>query len=343
MTSSTVVRAEHPAATGSDFAELRRRVTEAGLLERQPWTYVLRFTLVGVAMALGWTWFVATGNSWWTLVPGAFLALVTGQTALLAHDLAHRQVFRTLRPTEIAGLVVGDLWIGMGYGWWMDKHNRHHANPNHEDLDPDVTPQLLTWSQRQAGASVGVTKFMSRYLGRVFPFLLLFEGFNLHVSALRSVVKPGLRYRRSEAVLLAIHFAAYFGLIFAVLPVGKAVVFVLVNQCLFGFYLGSTFAPNHKGMPTLTGKTDLDFLRKQVLTSRNIRGGRFINTAMGGLNVQIEHHLFPSMPSANLPKARPIVRAYCEEIGVPYAETGLLTSYRLALAHLHDVGAPNRS
>jgi fatty acid desaturase len=302
----------------------------------------VRCALIAAATVLGWTWFVAAGDSWWTLLPAAFLAVVFAQTALLAHDLAHRQVFRTRRPTELVGMVVGDLAIGMSYGWWMDKHTRHHANPNHEELDPDVTPQILTWSQRQARASVGVTRFMSRYQGRVYPFLLLLEGFNLHVSAVRAVVTPGLRRRRTEATLLAVHFAAFLSLLLAVLPPGKALVFVLVNQCLFGLYLGSTFAPNHKGMPTLAGKPDLDFLRKQVLTSRNVTGGRFLDAAMGGLNLQIEHHLFPSMPSANLPKARRIVREYCREIGVPYVETGLLASYRLALAHLHDVGAPNR-
>ena len=93
---------------------------------------------------------------------------------------------------------------------------------------------------------------------------------------------------------------------------------------------------------SVTGEDRPDFLRRQVLTSRNVRGGRLTDVALGGLNHQIEHHLFPSMPSPNLRRARTVVRRYCEELGLDYVETGLLTSYRLALASLHRAGAPLR-
>jgi fatty acid desaturase len=85
-----------------------------------------------------------------------------------------------------------------------------------------------------------------------------------------------------------------------------------------------------------------DFLSRQVLMSRNVRGGPVVDFAMGGLNYQIEHHLFPSMPRPHLRLARPLVRAHCEELGIPYAETGLVDSYRQALLHLHEVGEPLR-
>jgi fatty acid desaturase len=133
----------------------------------------------------------------------------------------------------------------------------------------------------------------------------------------------------------------YTAALFLVLPPGMAVAFLTVHQCLFGVYLGSIFAPNHKGMPILTGKDRPDFLRRQVLTSRNVRGGWFTDLVLGGLNHQIEHHLFPSMPSSHL-KAQVLVRRYCEELGVAYLETGLITSYRQALASLHHAGAPLR-
>jgi hypothetical protein len=57
--------------------------------------------------------------------------------------------------------------------------------------------------------------------------------------------------------------------------------------------MGSSFAPNHIGMPLVSPKLKLDFLRRQVLMSRNISGGPPISVFMGGLNYQIEHHLFP--------------------------------------------------
>jgi fatty acid desaturase len=132
----------------------------------------------------------------------------------------------------------------------------------------------------------------------------------------------------------------YFTVLFLVLSPLQALAFIVVHQALFGVYLGMTFAPNHKGMPHPTG--DEDYLRKQVLTSRNVKGGRLVDVALGGLNYQIEHHLFPAMPSPNLRKAQEVVQSYCAEIGVSYEQTGLIESYRQALRFLHEVGAPLR-
>jgi fatty acid desaturase len=131
--------------------------------------------------------------------------------------------------------------------------------------------------------------------------------------------------------------------VFLVLSPVKAVVFILVQQALFGLYLGLSFAPNHKGMPVLSKDDETDFLRRQVMTSRNVRGGWLVDFALGGLNYQIEHHLFPSMPRPNLRHSRAIVRAYCERHGVAYLETTLIRSYGQALRHLHEVGQPLRS
>ena len=74
------------------------------------------------------------------------------------------------------------------------------------------------------------------------------------------------------------------------------------------------------------------------MTSRNIRGGALMTWAMGGLNYQIEHHLFPRMPSANLRGARVIVREFCTERQVAYTETGLLRAYGIVIRYLNRVG-----
>jgi hypothetical protein len=108
------------------------------------------------------------------------------------------------------------------------------------------------------------------------------------------------------------------------LPAGKAAAFVGVQLAVFGVLLGGAFAPNHIGMPIVPAGLKVDFLRRQVLMSRNICGGRITGSA--GLNYQIEHHQFPNMPRPNLKRAQPLVRAHCAEHGVDYTETSLLAS-----------------
>ena len=201
---------------------------------------------------------------------------------------------------------------------------------------------VLAFSAARARAARNVQRLVFRYQAYLLIPMLFFEAAGLHASSIRTVTRPGCRQRTREAMLLAAHFAAYLGAVFFVLPPVKAVVFILVQQGLFGFYLGCSFAPNHKGMPVLAASDKTDFLRRQVLTSRNVRGGWLTDFALGGLNYQIEHHLFPSMPRPNLRRAQALVAAFCADRGVPYARTSLLGSYGQALRHLDDVGRLTR-
>nr|BFE61457.1 acyl-CoA desaturase [Dactylosporangium thailandense] len=327
--------------TGSDFAALARRINAEGLMQRRPAYYAVRIGVVALLYAGGWAAFGLIGESWWQLATAAVLAVAFTQLALVAHDLAHRQVFRTKRPSEVAGLVAGNLGIGMSYGWWMDKHTRHHNNPNHDDLDPDVSPEVLIWATESAFGRRGLKGFITRHQAGLFFPLLTLLAIDLKVSSVKALRNGTVKRRGLETALLIVHAIAFVSALLLVLSPLQALAFLLVHQAIFGVYLGMTFAPNHKGMPHPTG--DEDFLRKQVLTSRNVRGGWIADHAMGGLNYQIEHHLFPGMPSVNLRKAQPIVEAYCAQIGLPYAKTGLVASYRQALAFLHEVGAPARA
>jgi fatty acid desaturase len=232
----------------------------------------------------------------------------------------------------------------------MDKHTRHHANPNHEGLDPDVEPGALVWTGEQAMTSGAgpFTRFIHRHQALLFFPILTLAGIDLRRASVQGLLgKRGgtVPLRWLELGLLAVHAAGYLTALFLVLPPGLALAFFAVHQCLFGLYLGSIFAPNHKGMEMPTGR--LDFLTKQVITARNVRGGALtdglLHVALGGLNHQIEHHLFPSMPSPNLRKARPVVREFCAEIGVPYHETTLWRSWAEALGQLRRAGAPLRA
>jgi fatty acid desaturase len=331
------------AGRGSTYAELSRQVRQAGLLDRRPGYYAARIGLNAVMLAAGWTGFFLLGDSWWQIATAVWLAVVFAQTAFLGHDAGHRQIFRRRRANDLVGLVHGNLLIGLSYGWWVGKHNRHHSNPNHEDLDPDVTIGTVAFTPDQARARHGLTRVMARYQAYLFFPLLTLEAVHLHGASVKAVLRGTVRTRLPEALLLLAHIAGYLTALLLVLAPLRAAVFVIVQQGLFGLYLGCAFAPNHKGMPMLTEADELDYLRRQVLTSRNVRGSRVVDIVLGGLNYQIEHHLFPSMPRPNLRRSRPLIRAFCLQHGLTYHESTMLGSYAQALRHLHAVGAPLRT
>jgi fatty acid desaturase len=331
-----------PRGRGSDYAELSRRVKRAGLLDRRPAYYAAKTTLTIVLLAAGWTAFLLLQDSWWQLATAVFLAFTFTQIGFLGHDAGHRQVFRTRRANGAAGLAFGNLLIGLSYGWWVGKHNRHHSNPNHVVLDPDVTVGAIAFTTDQARAKRGLTRVIVRYQAYLFFPLLLLEAAHLHAASVQAVVRGTIRSSPLEALLLLVHGVGYLAAVLLVLAPLRAAVFVLVQQGLFGLYLGCCFAPNHKGMPVLEDDREPDYLRRQVLTSRNVRGGRVVDFALGGLNYQIEHHLFPSMPRPSLRHAQPLVRAFCAERGLAYNESSVFGSYAEALRHLHAAGAPLR-
>jgi fatty acid desaturase len=200
----------------------------------------------------------------------------------------------------------------------------------------------VAFTDGQVHASRGPVRFIVRHQRYLFFPLLMLEGIQLHVASVRALASRRFRHRFWEGLLLGVHAGGYLAALVLVLPPVKAAVFVVVQQALFGVYLGCSFAPNHKGMPILSGDEQADFLRRQVLTSRNVRGGVLVDFVFGGLNYQIEHHLFPSMPRPNLRRSQPLVREFCQQHGVAYHETTLLRSYAQALDHLHEVGRPLR-
>ncbi|MER8155884.1 acyl-CoA desaturase [Streptomyces sp. NPDC094472] len=340
---STTIRDRSP---GSDYALLSRQVRSAGLLRHRPLRSVSALAVTLLLLTGGWAAFLLIGDSWWQLTVAAVLAFAFTQCGFRGHEAGHRQLFHGKRANDATGLVFGNLFIGLGFGWWVAKHNRHHAHPNQVGRDPDIETGAVVFIDHEARGRTGVAGFVTRHQAPLFFPMLLLEGWALHVATFRAL----RRGRTSapaplsvEALALLVHVAAYLTVVLMVLSPLKALAFVVVQQALFGLYMGVSFAPNHKGM-AMPGERDRpDFLRGQVLTSRNVRGGRIIDFVLGGLNYQIEHHLFPSMPRTALPAAQPLIRAYCAELALPYAQTGLVDSYRQVLRHLHAVGAPLRA
>jgi fatty acid desaturase len=345
-----ISRGRNPGDPASTFAPLLQRVQEQGLLNYRTAWYVRSITFNLLAVAAIVTGVVLTGPSWQVLWFAPLLALASARSAFIGHDACHSQITRDRRVSRIIGLVHANLLLGMSQQWWNDKHNRHHANPNHIDKDPDVAADILVWSQEQAKGRTGLRRWITRYQAWLFFPLTTLEGFALKATSFAAVVS-GPRSRRQprtarliEGLTLIVHLGAYLALLLTAMTPLQALAFVFIHQMLFGLHLGMAFAPNHKGMEMPDGTVGKDWghLHRQVLTSRNVRGGLVTDWLLGGLNYQIEHHLFPSMPRPHLKRAQPLVREHCARLSIPYTETSAIESYRQALTHMHQVGLPAR-
>ncbi len=334
----TAIVDEAPAS----FKELAAQIYDAGLLKRRLGYYSIKIAFTIAAFLGAWCALFLVGNTWFSLLVAAFLGLAFTQLGFLGHDAGHQQIFANRRANSALGMGIGNALIGVSFGWWVPKHNAHHAFPNHVGRDPDLDATLIP-PLRDDGAATQRRSRLVPTAWRAWAFfpLMLFRSTGLHVLGVQRLVRNRDRAAAIEALLIAAHFACYLTIVFWVLSPLKALAFLAVQQGVFSVYLGCSFAPNHKGMAVIRGDAPMSFARRQVTTSRNVRGGQLTNFALGGLNYQIEHHLFPSMPRPNLARAQAMVRSFCVDSGLGYCEESFLGSFTKTLRQLASVAMPD--
>jgi fatty acid desaturase len=337
----------------TQFAEIMNRVRRAGLLEKKPSFYVFRLiaiSIISVALWVlgGYVSHLVDESTVYILLAFlvvGLLGIVSAQYGFIAHEAAHRQIFRSSKANDWTGLVLANLFAGLSYGFWLRKHNKHHQKPNQIGEDPDIAIRVLSFTPESRDSKKGIERWLTERQGYLFPLLLLFTGFDLLVDSF-----AGLKYKERKigtrflefGLMLVRQIAPY--VVFAILfGWAWAIALWFFMMMIFGFFMGAAFAPNHKGMPLVEKDAKIDFFTRQVLTSRNIRGSWLTDNLMGGLNYQVEHHLFPSMARPYLKRAHKIVLDYCKEHSVPLVEMNLLSSYVVVMIYLNNVGLSKNS
>lgn len=324
------------------YTQLSQSIRDLGLLRRTPWFYISVGALIIAGFAGTITGMIFLGDSWLQLLMAAALGILFTQVAFLSHEAGHRQILKSGPANDRLAQILGAV-VGMSYSWWDTKHSRHHANPNRVTKDPDIDIDVISFLDVDAAKARGVQRWVTQRQGWLFFPLLTLEGLNLYFISFRHLFSRGpVKDRALELTLLITRAVLVFGPIFYLLPFGMAFAFSGVLVAVFGVYMGASFAPNHKGMPIIAPETKLDFFSKQVRTSRNITGGWWATWLMGGLNYQIEHHLFPSMARPYLAQTREIVMEFCQANKVPYTETTLIKSYAIVIEYLNRVGLAAR-
>lgn len=332
----------------SNYTELLSRVKSAGLLTKKPSFYIVRLAVISTVATGLWVagGFLGASALHEAIVIGiafviaGLLGVLGAQYGFIAHEAAHRQIFHNNKLNDWAGLFLANLFAGLSYGFWMRKHNKHHQKPNQIGQDPDIAIRVLSFTVESRNEKRGLERWVSNRQGYLFPFLLFLTGFDLLLDSFQALRRKdrSVGIRALEFGLMVVRQTAPYvimGLMFGWL---WAIALWMFMMMTFGFFMGAAFAPNHKGMPLVPRDAKIDFFERQVLTSRNIRGSWLKDNLMGGLNYQVEHHLFPSMARPYLKKAHEIVVAYCADKNITLVEMNLMSSYKAIVVYLNKVG-----
>jgi fatty acid desaturase len=343
------------------YRDLRAKLVMMGMFKANIWFYVYKqvFNLSMWASAMAMMYY--SDHTLVHMAAALWMGLFFQQCGWLAHDFLHHQVYRYRRYGDYSGLFWGGVMQGFSAQWWKNKHNGHHAVPNlhnstatSQDGDPDIdTMPVLAWSLKQAqsyrqlqadGKDSAFVKFMIRNQKYFyFPILLLARlswlnesfkyayglGAATENAALERKVK-GLQYPIMEKLAIALHYAWCFSFVsgFGRFSLAYSAGLFLLMTCSCGFFLAIVFGLGHNGMSVYDADARPDFWKLQVTTTRNITGGHglpqaFVDWFCGGLQYQVDHHLFPGIPRHNLPKTHALVKSFCKEHGVKYHEADM--------------------
>lgn len=357
------------------YRDLRSKMVMMGLFKSNVWYYVYK-QVFNMSMWASAMWMVYAFDSLAVhAIAAIWMGLFLQQCGWLAHDFLHHQAYRNRRFGDYSGLFWGNLMQGYSVQWWKNKHNGHHAVPNlhsstalAQDGDPDIdTMPLLAWSVKQAqsyreihgGKDTPFVKFMIRnQMIFYFPILLIArmswmnESFKVAFglgaateNAKMEMKRKGLQYPLTEKFLIILHYAwtVVFVSAFGKNSWGTSFALFLLMTCSCGLFLATVFGLGHNGMATYDADARPDFWKLQVTTTRNVIGGHgfpqwFVDWFCGGLQYQVDHHLFPSLPRHNLKKTHDLVESFCKEWGVRYHEADLVDGTVEVLEHLNKIG-----
>lgn len=342
-TTDTTICVAAPATPGAAYAELRRAIIAAGLLERAYGYYLVRALICGALLGFGLAIaFVLPPTAVCSTLAAIMLGFASVQIGLIGHDAGHLAVFRSTRANWRFGQLCWSLTIGIGFWYWRDRHNRHHAHTNDTQDDPEFAGSgIIAFTEEDAASRRGWRRVVARYQSLLSPLLLVFVLFlalALRVESWSYTLRQLRGHRRRIEVVLLVINALAWAAPYATLGLRWLAIFV-GSQFVAGLYFALIVAPNHKGMPVWAKDARLSFLERQVLSSRNITAHPVWDFLYGGLNYQIEHHLFPTMPRAHYRRARDVIKPFCRTHGLDYEEQDPLASYRMVLAELRRVGS----
>ena len=330
-----------------EHRKLRKILKEENLFQSSKWFYAYKLLFNLSLVTLAFVLVINFGATIW----GKGLAILSlaffwQQCGWLSHDFLHHQVFKNRAYNNMAGYVIGNVFQGFSVSWWKQKHNLHHAVPNVAGFDPDIdTLPFLAWSEQLIeGELTGIPHFLVKFQYIFFFPLLAVARISWLVQSLLFASTHGKKSsRKLEIATLLAHYGWVAYLSFGFLSVPEGIAFILLAQSVTGLLLAFAFSLNHNGMSILDTKSHttggLDFNEIQVITGRDIKGGpmNFFHWFMGGLDMQIEHHLFPGLPRHNLKKIQDKVVPICEQYGIEYHQTGFWEGLQEIVGRLKSV------
>jgi len=300
------------------FDELKAQVRDAGLLERVP----VRGSIEMIAILVCVIAALVTAPLWNPVLLALFMTLLFTRSVFVSHDILHTQYFKNKSLSKKLSYPFSALILSNSSSWWDHKHNiNHHTYCNIVEKDEDIRALDGAFTPKK-----GNKPFIKKYKYLIFWGAMFFMFPAFIAQSYKFVIKRKLW---GEFALMLLHWPLIWGTLFYQIGAMDTLIVALVMNFVLSPWLAFGFITNHLGCETFNEEEakDLSWMELQMRGSRSLKGGKLVHWFYGGLNTQIEHHLFPKAPRFNLLKVQKITKEFAKKYNIPYLETSPLLAY----------------
>jgi len=311
-----------------NFDALKADVRSAGLLKRVPIRGSVEMIAILVSMAMVY-YIVFNWNSlalpepWGVIGLALFMTIIFTRAVFVSHDVLHTQYFKNKSFSFKISYPFAAIILSNSPSWWDFKHNiNHHTWCNVPEKDEDILAMDGAFTTKYKGDKAWLRSI--KYLVFWGAMFFMYPAFIL--QSYNFVIK---RKKWFELFMMLLHWPIVWGPVFYFLPFSEAVSVYLILNFTLSPWLAFGFITNHLGCEVFDKEEGekLGWMELQMRTSRSLKGGSFVHWFYGGLNTQIEHHLFPKAPRFNLLKIQKMTREYAQKHGIKYFETTPIEAY----------------
>jgi fatty acid desaturase len=325
-----------------EASELHRRLiaelSSAGCFRPAPLRSAAFGALILACYSAGYAILLADPGICARLAAIALLAFFSVQAGFVAHEAGHGALTRNRRLATFLGHVFHTFVTGLSSSYFRYIHGLHHPHCNDRGRDPDMQSEFVSMHRQSARSKTGLGRLISRHQAALLWILIGLQGFTLKLDGLAFVRRNPAR-TSADQLCLALHFGLWLVPPSLVLGIGDAALNYALMTMLVGFYVGSIFVVNHVGTRVVEPDERLSMFERELSVTRNLGASRLDDFVFGGVNNHIEHHLFPSMPTARLRRARRITREFCRRHGIAYREMSWIEAAREVTRHLGAMSA----
>jgi delta8-fatty-acid desaturase len=345
----------------SPVAEEHRKILgelkEAGLY-RNPVEVYLMYAIWMLAMLVSSVLGVLYSSSFVVhMISALLLGMVWNQSGWIGHDTGHCGMLKKRKIDKWVGLLVGDCLTGISMGWWKRNHNAHHISCNSLEYDPDLQyiplfavssklfSSLYSFFYDRKMSFDSTARLLVSYQHWTFYPVMAIARINLFAQSILVLISTKKKVPDRGLEIAGISFFyVWFCTLLSYLPSSRErVLFVLLSFAVTGIQ-HVQFCLNHFSSPIFQGQPKSKaWVEMQTRGTLNLSTPPYMDWFHGGLQFQIEHHLFPTLPRHNLRKIAKFVKPFCEKYGMPYEMVSFWDANRMIIRTLRTAALQARN